>query len=92
MSETRQIDADTIVAIVRKLSGPIHPTGEHHADTGRLGNIRCFSAVAIELLDDLLSVSIERTSHMASVAAIGKYASDTIAIIEENAAKENHDE
>ena len=82
MSE--KIDASTIVAVVRKLTGPIKPVGDSAVDASRMANIKCFSGVVLDLLYDLMEIRWHNLSHEASVAAVGKYADDTIGIIKEN--------
>lgn len=60
--------------ITTKLVGPIQPTGEHHTDTGRLGNLVEHTELVDMLIGDLRAVACNRTRPEASMQAIGTMA------------------
>lgn len=64
----------TIEGIVRKLIGPVQPTGEHNTDQQRLENIKELTRLVDDLLDDLEDAAYCAVSHEASVKAIGQHA------------------
>ncbi len=74
----------THIEILRKLIGRVNPTGDHGEDQKRLANLRTMGGVLLDLLEDIVDAAKCVDSEAASVRAIGKYASDTIGIVNEN--------
>jgi len=74
----------THTEIIKKLIGPISPTGCHETDIQRLTNTKAMCGVLLDLLEEVLDAARAVDRPEASMASIGKYASDTIGIINEN--------
>ncbi len=66
----------TLYEIVRKLNGPISAVGETNADNQRYENLVELTELVNLLLTDIDSAARSKNNHQASMAKIGKFASD----------------
>jgi hypothetical protein len=70
-----------IIDVVRKLTGPIEPVGEHHTDTARAPNLDQTIELVDTLLRDLADVSKNADRHEDSMKQAGKKAKSYIGMI-----------
>jgi enoyl-[acyl-carrier-protein] reductase (NADH) len=65
------MNADTIYSVVRKLVGPIRPTGMAHEDPQRLENLKAMCEVVEALVGDLDTIVHDfQFDHQSSVKKI----------------------
>jgi len=68
----------TIYEIVKKLVGPVLPTGDHGADKQRLENLKELTALVDTLMGDISSASGFASRTESSMKAIGIHAKEFI--------------
>lgn len=75
-------NAETIIGIVRTLTGSIEPVGETNEDNQRFENLKVLTTVVDHLLFDIDQVSNKKTRAEFSMARAGKYAQEFLDALE----------
>ena len=64
----------TVYDVVRKLVGPIEPTGDHNVDQERLSNLIAMGDLIVELMQDIDKTTTSYHRQEASMSKIGREA------------------
>lgn len=70
-----------VLAVVRKLIGPVDPVGETHTDNARFANLKNLAELVDALVDDLDRVAMNHDRPEASMKRAGGFASAFMTIL-----------
>jgi len=70
--------------VVKKLIGPIDPTGDSRVDEQRMENMKACVDLTQRLCVDIWAVAPHKDSHMHSMKKLGEAAQDFINVLEEH--------
>lgn len=70
-----------VLAVVRKLIGPVDPVGETHTDDARYTNLKNLAELVSALVDDMDRVAMHHDRPEASIRRAGVFASAFMTIL-----------